>query len=99
MEQLQPDLLVDMTSVELNDLCKGLRYYADKFDNLLRPTWANHLLVLAKLGELENLVDDHDLLGASFSTHSRVGNAIVMVTTPEIQQVSPRCFIILDLTR
>jgi hypothetical protein len=98
MEQLQPEPLVDMMSEELNELCNGLRYYADKVDNLINPTWANPYLLLNKMGELVELVDDHELSGAWFSTHARVNNVVVMVTTPEIQQVSPRCFIVLDLT-
>ncbi len=51
------------------------------------------------MAELEKLVDEHELLGAWFSTHARVDNAVVMVTMPEIRLVSPRCFIISDLTR
>jgi hypothetical protein len=51
------------------------------------------------MGELEELVDDHELSGARFSAHARVNDAVVMVTTPEIRLVSPQCFIVLDLTR
>jgi hypothetical protein len=82
MEQLQPDPLVDMTSEELNDLRKGLRYYADKLGNLIPPTWSNPCLLLDKLGELEKLVGDHDLSGAWISAHARVDDAVVMVTMP-----------------
>jgi hypothetical protein len=71
MEQLQPDPLVDKTSEELNKLHKGLRYYADKLDNLFCPTWANPCLILNKLGELDKLIDEHDLLGAWFSAHAK----------------------------
>jgi hypothetical protein len=38
MEQLQPDPMVDKTSEELNELREGLRYFADKLDNLIHPT-------------------------------------------------------------
>jgi hypothetical protein len=99
MEQLQPDLLVDMTSEELNKLHKELRYYADKLDNLICPTWVNPCLLLIKIGELDELIQEHELSGAWFSAHARVNNAVVMVMTPEICLVSPRCFIVLDLTR
>jgi hypothetical protein len=99
MEQLQPELLVDMTSEELNKLCKGLRYYVDKLDNLIRPTWANPCLLLDKISELVELVDNHELSGAWFSAHARVNNAVVTVTTPGIWQVSTQCFIVFDLTR
>ncbi len=61
--RLQPDPLVDMMSKELNDLHKGLRYYADKLDNLICPTWANPCLLLIKMGELNKLIDEHDLSG------------------------------------
>jgi hypothetical protein len=63
IEQLQPDPLVDMTSDELNKLCKESRYYADKIDNLICPTCANPCLILIEMGELEELVDDYDLSG------------------------------------
>ncbi len=99
MEQLQPEPLVDMMSEELNELHKGLRYYGDKLDNLICPTCANPCLLLNKMGELVELVDNHELSGAWFSTHARVDDAVVMVTTPGIRQVSPRCFIVSDLTR
>jgi hypothetical protein len=99
MEQLQPDPLVDMTSEDLNDLCEGLRFYVDSIGALILPTWSNPCLILTKLGELEDLVDDHDLLGAWFGTHARIDGAVVMVTTPEICLVSLQCFIVLDLTR
>jgi hypothetical protein len=95
----QPDLLVDKKSEELDDLHKGLRYYADKLDNLISPTWSNPCLILDKLGELEELVDDHDLTGAWFSAHAKVDDAVVMVRMPEICLVSPQCFIVLNLTR
>jgi hypothetical protein len=88
MVHLQPELLVDMTSEELNELHKGLRYYADKLDNLICPTWANPCLLLDKMGGLVELVDNHELLGAWFSAHARIDNAIVMVTRPGIRQVS-----------
>ncbi len=51
------------------------------------------------MGELEELVDEHDLSGAWFGAHARVNDAVVMVTMPEIRLISPRCFIVLDLTR
>jgi hypothetical protein len=63
MEQLQPAPLVDLTSEDLIDWCKELRFYADSIGALLLPTWSNPCLILAKLGELEELVDDHDLSG------------------------------------
>jgi hypothetical protein len=93
MEQLQPDWLVVMASEELDELPKELRYYADKLDNLICPTWVNPYLILNKLDELEELVDDHDLSGAWFSVHARVDNAVVMVTMPWIRQVSPQCLL------
>jgi hypothetical protein len=99
MEQLQRELLVDMTSDKLNELCKGLRYYVNKLDNLFHPAWANPCLLLDKIGKLGELVDDHELSGAWCSAHARVHNAVVMVTMPEIRQVSQRCFIVLDLTK
>ncbi len=89
MEQLQPDLLVDMISEDLNDLCKGLRFFVYKLGTLILPTWKNPCLVLVKLGELEGLVDDHDLLGAWFSAHANVDGVVVMVAMSEIKQVSP----------
>ncbi len=87
------------THEELNELCKGLRYYVDKLDNLIHPTWANPCLLLNKMGELVELVDNHEISGAWFSVHARVDNLVVMVTTPGIWQLSPQCFIVLDLTR
>jgi hypothetical protein len=99
MEQLQPDSLVYMSSEDLNDLHNGLRFYADSIGALILLTWSNPCLILAKLGELEETVDDHDLSGAWFSAHARVDSAVVMVTMPEICLVSPQCFIVLDLTR
>jgi hypothetical protein len=99
MEQLQPDPLVDMMSDELDKLRKELRYYADQFDNLICPTWANPCLLLIKMGKLDEMIDEHELSGAWFSAHARVDDAVVMVTTPEIHLVSPRCFIILYLMR
>jgi hypothetical protein len=99
MEQLQPDPLVDLTSKDLNDQRKGLRFYADSIGALILPTWSNPCLILEKLGELEELVDDHDLLGVWFSPHARVDGAVVMVMTPDLRLVSPRSCIVLDLTR
>ncbi len=99
MEQLQPEPLVDMTSEDLNGLHKGLRCVVDKLDNLIRPTWANPCLLLNRMSDLVELVDNHELSGAWFSAHARENNAVVMVTTPGIWQVSPECFILLDLTR
>ncbi len=96
MGQLQPDPLVEMTSEDLNNLCKGSRFYADSIGPLILLTWSNPFLILAKLGELEELVDDHDLLGAWFIAHARVDGAVVMVTKSEIGLVSPQCFIVLD---
>ncbi len=92
MEQLQPDLLVDMTSEDLNGLRKELKLYADRLGALILPTWSNPFEILAKLGDLEETVDDHDLSRAWFSVHARVDSAVVMVTTPEICLVSPQCF-------
>jgi hypothetical protein len=69
MEQLQAEQLVDMMSEELNELCEGLRYYADRLDNLICPTWANPYFLLNKMGELVELVDNHELSGAWFSAH------------------------------
>ncbi len=93
IEQLQPDpLVVHDTSKDLNDLCKGLRFYADSLGALILLTWSNPCLIFAKLGELEEMVDDHDLLGAWFSAHVRVDGAVVMVTAPEICLVSLQCF-------
>ncbi len=99
MAQLQPEWLVDMTSDKLNKLHEELRYYADQLDNLVRPRWANSCLLLIKVDELQELVDEHELSGAWFSAHAGVNNVIVMVTRPEIGLISPRCFILLDLTR
>ncbi len=99
MEQLQPDPLVDMTSKDLDELHKELTLYVDRLGTLVLPTWANPCLILEKLGELEESVDYHDLLGAWFSAHARLNNVVVMVTSPEICLVSSRCFIVLDLTR
>ncbi len=48
---------------QLSIAVKLLRYYADKLDNLIRPTWANSCLLIIKLGELEELVEYHELLG------------------------------------
>jgi hypothetical protein len=92
MEQLQPEPLVDMTSEEPNELREGLRYYVDKLDNLICLTWANPCLLLHKMGELVELVDNHELWGAWFSAHARVDDAIVMVTMPGIWQVSHTMF-------
>ena len=78
-----------MTSEELNELLKGLRYYVDKLDNLIHPTWANPCLLLDKMGELVELVDNHKLPGAWFSAHARVDDALAMVTMPGVRQVSP----------
>jgi hypothetical protein len=99
MEQLQPDPLVEMMSEELDKLRKELRCYADKIDNLICPTWAHPCLLLIEMGELDELIEEHDLLGAWFSTHVTVDNAVVMVMMPEIRLVSPCCFILLDQTR
>jgi hypothetical protein len=99
MDQLQPDPLVGMTSEELDKLRKELRYYKDKLDNLICPTWANPCLLLIEMGELDELIEEHDLSGAWFSAHATVKDAVAMVRTPEICLVSPRCFILLDLTR
>ncbi len=51
------------------------------------------------MGELDELIEEHELSGAWFSAHARVDDAVVMVTTPEICLVCPHCFILLDLTR
>jgi hypothetical protein len=51
------------------------------------------------MGELDELIDEHELSRAWFSTHARVDNMVVMLMMPEIRQVSLRCFIVLDLTR
>jgi hypothetical protein len=99
MEQLQPDPLVNMTIDKLDKLRKELWYYADQLDNLICPTWANSCLLLVKMGELDELIEEHELPGAWFSAHARVNNAVVMVTAPEIWQVSLRYFILLGLTR
>jgi hypothetical protein len=99
MEQLQPEQLVNMTSDELNKLHKELRYYVDQLDNRVRLTWAHLCLLRIKMGAFEELIDDHELLGAWFSAHARVNDVVVMVTTPEIRLVCPSWFIVLDLTR
>jgi hypothetical protein len=72
MEQLQPDPLVDMTSEDLNNLHKEIRLYVDRLGTLIFPTWSNPFEILAKLGGLEERVDDYDLSGAWFSPHARV---------------------------
>jgi hypothetical protein len=89
MKQLQPDPLVDMTSEDLHDLRKELKLYADRLGTLILPTWSNPFEILTELGELEEMVDDHDLSGAWFSAHAGVDGAVVMVTAPEIRLVSP----------
>jgi hypothetical protein len=61
MEELQPDPLVDMTNEDLNDLRKELKLYVDRLDTLILPTLSNAFEILDKLGELEEMVDDHDL--------------------------------------
>jgi hypothetical protein len=88
-----------VTNANTWEVLKGLRYYADKLGNLISPIWSNLCLLLNKLGEFEELVDGRDLSGAWFSTHARVDNAVVMVMMPEIQQVSPLFFTLLDLKR
>ncbi len=82
MEQLQPEPLVDRTSEELNELLEGLRCKVDKLDNLICPTWVNPCLLLDKMGELVELVDNHELQRAWFSTHARVNDAVAMVMMP-----------------
>jgi hypothetical protein len=52
MEQLQPDLLVDTTSEDLDDLRKELKLYADRLRTPILPTWVNPCLILNKLGKL-----------------------------------------------
>jgi hypothetical protein len=89
MEQLHPDPLVDMASEDLNDLHEELRLYADSLGTLIHLAWLNPCLILAKLVELEETIDDHDLSGAWFSAHARVDGAVVMVTMSEIRLVSP----------
>jgi hypothetical protein len=82
MEQLQPDLLVDITDEDLD--------YADRLGTLiLLVTWSNAFEILYKLYELEEMVEVHDLLGQWFSAHARVDGAVVMVMTPDIRLVSP----------
>ncbi len=88
-----------MTSNDLDDLGKGLRFYAHILGTLICLTWSNPCLILNKLGELEELVDDHDLSGTWFRAQARVDGAVVMVPMPEICLVSPQCFVVLDLTR
>ncbi len=92
MEQLQLDPFVDMTNEDLDDLGKELKLYADRLGTLILPTWLNAFEILDRLGGLEETVDDHDISGACFSAHARVDGVVVLVTTPEICLVSPRCF-------
>ncbi len=69
---------------KLVKLRKELRYYADQLDNLICLTWMNPYLLLIKMGELDELIDEHKLSRAWSSTHARVNDAVVMVTMPEI---------------
>jgi hypothetical protein len=71
----------------------------DKLDNLICPTWVNPCLLLIKMGELDELIDEHKLSRAWYSAHAGVDNVVMMVTMPEIGQVSLCCFVVLDLTR
>jgi hypothetical protein len=65
MAQLQPDPLVDMRSDRLDKLREELRYYANQLDNyLICPTWANPCLLLIKMSDLDEWMEDHELLGA-----------------------------------
>jgi hypothetical protein len=78
-----------MTNEDLDDLREELNLYADRLGTLILPTWSNAFEILDELGELEETVEAHDLLGAWFSAYARVDSAVVMMTMPEIYLVSP----------
>jgi hypothetical protein len=93
MEQLQPNILVEMTDEELKELHNELTIIANRLEVLILPKWSNAFEISNKFHELGEVVEMHCLSEQWFSVHTRVDGAVVIVMMPEICQASHNVFV------
>ncbi len=75
---------------ELDVLRRQLKDIAENLEDLICPEWSSVLDNTNELQRLREAVDDHSLNQSWFSAHARVDGTVMMVTTPEIRQVSQK---------
>ena len=92
VEWVPPNPLVDMMVEELAGLCYQLKNIAENLADLLLPEWPSALDITNELHRLCEAVDEYSLNQIWFSVPARVDGTVMMITTPEICQVSQKIF-------
>ncbi len=80
--------LVDMMLEDLANLQHQLKKIAKNLVDLLCHEWPSALDITNELHNLQEAVDEYSLSQSWFSAHARVDGTVMMITTPEISQVS-----------
>jgi hypothetical protein len=93
MEVAQPVPLVKMMVEKLEELHNELTNIAEKLQVLILPEWSNAFKIRNELHELREVVEVHGMSGQLLSMHAKVNGTVVMVTTPDICQVSLNIFV------
>jgi hypothetical protein len=70
----------------------SIKTIAQNLADLLLPEWSSALDITNELHTLREAVDEYSLNQRWFSAHARVEGVVMMVTTPEICQVSQNIF-------
>jgi hypothetical protein len=91
-EWVPPNPSVDMTVDDLANLRRQLKNVAKNLTELLVHEWPSAPDITNELNRLREAVNEYSLNQIWFSTHARVDGTVMMVTTPEICQVSQMIF-------
>jgi hypothetical protein len=92
MEWVPPNPSVDMTVEDLANLWRQLKNVAKNLTELLVHEWPSAPDITNELHRLQKAVNEYSLNQIWFSAHARLDGTVMMVTTPEIRQVSQMMF-------
>jgi hypothetical protein len=84
--------LVDMMVEDLSNLWHQSKNIAENLADFLLCEWPSALDITNKLHRLCKAVYEYTLNQIWFSAHARVDGTVMMITTPEICQVSQKIF-------
>jgi hypothetical protein len=92
MEWVLLNPLVDMMVEDLANLQRQLKNVAKNLTDLLLHEWPSALDFMNELHRLQEAVNEYSLNRIWFSAHARVDGTVMIITTPEIRQVSQMIF-------
>jgi hypothetical protein len=91
-EWVPPYPSVDMTVEDLANLRHQLKNFAKNLTDLFVHEWPSALDITNELHRLQEAVGEYSLNQIWFSAHARRDGTVMMVTMPEICQVSQMIF-------